>query len=275
MKIKPVLMFSLAIGIALFVAFLSYGQLQKKAKAQTRPSNTLPVAVAVLDLPWGTPLTKSMIKFVPFLKESLPAGYFSDPSAIEGRVLVYPIKANEPIFESKLAPATIKTGGVAAVVSPQKRAMSVKVDKVIGISGFIHPGNRVDVLVTMGQRGKVSTPITKIVLENILVLAAGPQMEKDNKKEKSAQVEVITLEVTPEEAEKLTLAVTEGHIQLALRNFIDSEDVITRGTTIPMLLTSYMGKKKAGRAPSKPQVLSVQLIKGSCVTELNFGKEGE
>lgn len=275
MKMKPILMFSLAISIALFVALLSYSQLQKKTKKQTKPSNTVPVAVATLDLPWCTPLDKSMIKLVPFLKESLPAGYFSDPSAIEGRVLLHPLKANEPIFESRLAPTTIKTGGVAAVVTPQKRAMSVKVDKVIGISGFIHPGNRVDVLVTMRQRGKVSTPITKIVLENILVLAAGPQVEKDNKKEKPAQVEVITLEVTPDEAERLALAVTEGNIQLALRNFTDSEDVITGGTTIPTLLTSYRGKKKADRTSSKPQVLSVQLIKGSCVTELNFGKEGE
>ncbi len=100
--------------------------------------------------------------------------------------------------------------------------MGVKVDKVVGVSGFIHPGNRVDVLVTLSRSDRQNEPTTKIVLENILVLATGTELEKSGKQEKPAQVDVITLEVTPEEGEKLALAATEGKLQLALRNYSDT-----------------------------------------------------
>ena len=111
-----------------------------------------------------------------------------------GRTVIYPVKASEPIFDSKLAPTSVSMGGVAALITPKKRAMAVKVDKIVGVSGFIHPGNRVDVLVTLsleapGRR----TDQPEIVLENILVLATGTELEKTGKQEKPAQVDVITL----------------------------------------------------------------------------------
>ncbi len=120
-------------------------------QSQTQARETQPVVVAAVDLTWGTSLTGDMIKVVPYLKESLPPGYFSDAAAVIGRTIIYPVKANEPIFESKLAPTTVAMGGVAALVTPKKRAMAVKVDKFVGVSGFIHPGNRVDVLVTLSK----------------------------------------------------------------------------------------------------------------------------
>jgi pilus assembly protein CpaB len=262
------------------------------------------VSVAAADLRWGTLLSKDMVKRVPFLKGSLPAGSFSDPSALVGRVIILPVKANEPILESKLAPTSIKTGGVAAVITPKKRAIAVKVDKTIGVSGFIFPGNRVDVLVTL-PAGKTPAPVTKIVLENILVLAAGPEIETKGKEQKPTTVDVITLEVTPEEAEKLGLAATEGKLLLALRNFTDTGDVLTQGTTIPTLLASYssapakVSKPVARRAAAsgravasaksapekrvepavaktqeptkeKPPVFIVELIKGNKVSEVKF-----
>jgi len=168
-----------------------------------------------------------------------------------GRVLISPVKANEPILESRLAPTSIRTGGVAAVVSPKKRAAAVKVDKVIGVSGFVHPSNRVDVLVTMTM-GKTPTSITKTVLENILVLAAGPEFEAKSKEEKQAAVDVVTLEVTPEEAEKLALAASEGKILLVLRNFSDTEEILTKGMTIPTLLASYSGSGYSAVTETKP-----------------------
>ena len=172
-----------------------------------------------------------------YLKESLPAGHFTDPAALVGRTNIYPLKAGEPLFESKLAPTTVSQGGVAALVTPKKRAMGVKVDKVVGVSGFIHPGNRVDVLVTLSRSDRQNEPMTKIVLENILVLATGTELEKSGKQEKPAQVDVITLEVTPEEGEKLALAAQEGKLQLALRNYPTTATSDTRGTTIPGLLS--------------------------------------
>lgn len=292
-KNKSFIVLGIAIVVALITSLLIYNWLQQKSKAKEAIVETQIVSVATADLPWGTVLSNTMVKRVPFFKESLPAGYFSDPSSLMGRVVISPVKTNEPILESKLAPTSIKTGGVAAVITPKKRAIAVKVDKTIGVSGFIFPGNRVDVLVTM-QAGKNPIPLTKIVLENILVLAAGPEMETRGKEQKPTNVDVITLEVTPEEAEKLALAASEGKLQLALRNLTDTGDVLTQGTTIPALLSSYSaapvkaampvtGKKAAGKRPvqpavakttepvkEKPPAFVVEMIKGGKVSEVKF-----
>jgi pilus assembly protein CpaB len=236
-KYKPIFLLGAALLVALLTSVLIYNWLQKKTAVKEATFQTHPVAVAVIDLSAGTVLNKEMIKLVPFLKGSLPmAEYFSDLSALEGRVLISPVNANEPIFKSRLAPDTISSGGVAAVIDPKKRAMAIHVDKVIGVSGFIHSGTRVDVMVTLTNPGKDNIPITKIVLQNIPVLAAGTQMEQKGKNEQPVLVDVITLELTPEEAEKLAHATTQGRIQLALRNYSDTAEVSTRGATIPILL---------------------------------------
>ena len=173
----------------------------------------------------------------------------------------------------------MKTGGIAAVIGSKKRAVAVRVDKVIGVAGFVHPGNRVDVLVTMSKG--TQEPVTKIVLENILVLAAGPEVTTAKGKEQQpAAVDVITLEVSPEEAEKLALAATEGKLQLALRGLIDTEEVLTKGTSIPTLLASYSGSgpvvgakgKASARKPvyAGKRVYFVELIQGGKVTTKKF-----
>jgi pilus assembly protein CpaB len=283
-KNKPILMFGLALSIALLISILTYNWMKSLSSEKAQNRETVSIVVAAADLPWGKSLTADLIKVAPYLKESVPPGYFSDLSVVAGRTLIYPVRANEPIIDSKLAPTTVTAGGVAAVVSPKKRAMGVKVDKVVGISGFIHPGHRVDVLVTLDRNERSNSPTTKIVLENILVLATGSEVEQTGAREKPSQVDVITLEVTPEEGEKLALAATEGKLQLALRNFADTESSNTRGTTISMLLSNTPGNetvkakpvKAAPRrpAPEQPQSYTVELIKGSKVSETNF-KKGE
>ena len=289
---KPFLLLGTAILLALVTSVLIYGYL-KKSRANHVAVQTEPVAVATVDLLWGTKLTKEMMRQVDVPIGTLPGGFFSNPAAILGRVLIYPVKANEPIFETRLAPKHIKTGGVAAVVNPKKRAMAVKVDKVIGVSGFIHPGNRVDVLITLAA-GKTSAPVTKTILENILVLAVGSETkEKRGIEERSSSVDVITLEVTPEEAEKLALATTEGKLQLVLRNFSDTEPVLTQGTSISNLLSSYSSQgppkevkpsvrkesdpKKVAPPPpppkvevEKPKPFIVEIIKGNKTSEVKF-----
>jgi pilus assembly protein CpaB len=257
-KYRPFVILGIAIFLALITTVLIISWLQTKAKAKAAaPLETQEVAVAKVDLEWGTKLTSGMIETKPFLKGSLVGGYFSDSSSLVGRVLIFPVKASEPIFESRLAPTNVRTGGVAAMLRSKKRAIALRVDKVIGVSGFIHPGNRVDVLVTLAS-GKITNPITKTVLENILVLAAGPEMETRGKEEKPSPVDVITLEVTPEEAEKVTLAATEGKVVLVLRNFNDTEDFFTKGITIPALLASYStsGPVKQPKTASKRVVKS-------------------
>ncbi len=283
-KLVPILVIVLGLGIAAAAALIAYNKLQDKPVIVEKVSgDTLQVAVAKLDMPWGTLIDESKIKMEPYLKKSLPHGYFSDQAALVGRTLRYPIKVNEPIFESRLAPAS-SSGGMAAVLSPKKRAMSVKVNKVIGISGFIAPGDRVDVLVTTKrERGGSSSSITKTVLENILVLATGSSMgtggnsgKKGGKIEKNRlKVSAITLEVTPEEGEKLALATNKGTIQLALRNYSDSEEVITQGSTIRTLLTSYSRSDFSKEAnKDKPlirqELHTVTVIKGTKVSEVMF-----
>jgi pilus assembly protein CpaB len=278
-KQKPVFLFGLAMAIALVVAVLTYGWIKQMTQTQVQARETQPIVVAAADFTWGTSLTGDMVKVVPYLKESLPPGYFSDVSSLNGRTIIYPVKAKEPIIESKLAPATASAGGVAALVTPKKRAMAVKVDKFVGVSGFIHPGNRVDVLVSLPRTDRLPNPTTKIVLENILVLATGTDLEKSGKQEKPAQVDVITLEVTPEEGEKLALAATEGKLQLALRNYSDTESAQTRGTTVPALLAAQSApqptdNRKPIRVKSAPAPASftVEMIRGNKVTESNFRK---
>ena len=264
---RAILPIFLALVVALTASFFLYKWLQRqrapKEVVQVVESEAVPVVVAAVDLPWGTKLNSETIKRTPYLKESLPPGYFSEVEAMEGRVLIVSLKQNEPILETKLAPISVSTGGVSAVVTPGKRAISVKGDKVLGISGFIKPGNRVDILVTL-KHGKKE--ITKIVLENVLVLATGKEIQ-ENDKGNPSPVDVYTMEVTPEEGEKLTLAASKGKLQFALRNVTDVEIVLTKGATINKTLSSF-------RPPVPPKVrrsrAKVQVINGSKSKKVRF-----
>jgi pilus assembly protein CpaB len=265
------------VALALVISIAGSGFLYKWLKAQTAPKETVkveseavPVTVAAVDLPWGTKIKSEMIKTIPFLKESLPAGYVSNVSSLKGRVLITPLKTNEPVTEHRLAPTSVTVGGVSAIIKPGKRAIAVKGDKVIGISGFILPGNRVDVLVTM-TNPNTKSEVTKLVLENVPVLATGSQIQENGKGE-PAPVDVYTLEVAPEEGEKLALAAARGKLQFALRNITDSETVLTRGATIPKTLASLSHKsskpisKKSNRWSPKKSV-TVEIIKGNKVSK--------
>lgn len=285
-KFRVVVPILLAIIVAGAGSLLVYSWVQKQAmpkEAVQVQNEAVPVAVVALDLPWGTKLEKQMMKSVLFLKESLPPGYSSEPEKVIGRILVSPLKRNEPITDGKLAPESVKVGGVSAVVTPGKRALAVKGDKVIGISGFINPGNRVDVLVTL-QDPRDKMDMTKLVLENILVLATGTQIEK-NAKGEPAPVDVYTLEFTPEEGEKMALAAAEGKLQFALRNVTDAEKVLTKGANIPQMLASLRKaepqpqeqrtaavERPAATKPVQPTRSShtVQIIKGGKVSKEDF-----
>ena len=206
-----------------------------------------------------------MIKITPFLKESLPEGHFTHTADLNNRVVIASIKKGEPVVEHRLAPNSIKTGGVSAVLKSGKRAVAVKGDKVMGISGFVNPGNRVDVLVTL-RDPKTKLDKTKVVLENIPVLATGTKIEK-NEKGEPAPVDVYTLEVTVEEAEKLSLAASEGKLQFALRNITDAKPVLTKGTTISQTLASLSMREPTKKVTRKWQPrdssVTVEVIKGN------------
>ncbi len=282
------------IVVALLAGVITFGWLQKRTTVQTRTEATQPAVVAAVDLAWGRVLDAVQVKTAPFLKASLPPGCFSQPSEVAGRTLLYPVKKGEPLFESQLAPISVKAGGVSALVSPKKRAMAVRVDKVIGVSGYINPGNRVDVLVTVNpqQTGEKQSSVAKTVLENVLVLTVGSEIEKTGKQEKPAPADVITLEVTPEEGEKLALAATEGKVLLTLRNPTDTGEVSTKGVTVPALLGSLgvaapvrRSAPTVARREVKPTVMKlaavadaprpmllIQGIRGTATSEYQFEK---
>jgi len=268
--------------MALVTSVLVYNWLQRQPKVVEKVigSKTEMVAVAVSDLFWGTKLTPEHIKLVSFPGGNLPEGYFSTVGTVQDRVLLSNLKTNEPILESKLASREVTAGGMAAVTGMEKRAMAVKVDDIVGVAGFINPGNHVDVLVTIQQSAQESPPETKTVLQNVLVLATGSDLDRKGKEEKPSSVKVITLEVTPEESEKLGLAVTEGKILLALRNQLNAEPVLTKGATITSLLSSYRVKEevkrpeplaavKSNSRPAAPEI-SVELIQGGKVSTVTF-----
>ena len=262
----------LALVVATGGSIFLYQWLQSKTADQVvqAEGDAASIVVAAADLPWGTKLTKEMLKEASFLKESLPDGCQSDPKTLEGRMLIAPLKQKEPVLEYKLAPEDITVGGVSAILKPGMRAIAVKGDKVIGISGFIQPGNRVDVLVTM-KNPKTKKDTTKLVLENILVLATGSEMQ-EKQDGKPSPVDVYTLEVATDKTEKLALAAAKGKLQFALRNLMDTESVRTKGETIRSTLSS-LRTKEVKRATTKkpkkwvPRYRTIEVIKGDKIVK--------
>jgi pilus assembly protein CpaB len=273
-RYRPLVFFGLALVLGLVTSILVFSWLQnEKNRLMAAPlltTKNVQVLAAASDLPWGTKLTPEMVQVREVPPDAIPEGHFTGLEAIKGRVLLVDIKRNELLLESKLAPLGTTTGGVAAVTDVNKRAMSVKVDDVIGVAGFIKPADRVDVMVTIEpEPNKPGRTISKTILENVKVLAAGTQMERKGKDEEPKQVQVITVEVEVDEAEKLALASTQGRLRLALRNPLNSERVLTKGANVGTLLSSYRPKPDP-----KPQDgeggFRVEVIKGDVRKEVRF-----
>jgi pilus assembly protein CpaB len=244
------------IALALIVAVVASFFLYKWMKKQTAPkkvaekAKTLQVAVADVEIPAGTKLKSEMMKTVYFLEDSLPQGHFTAPEKAAGRIVITPIKRTELILESRLAPKDVTRGGMAAILKPGKRAVSVAGNKVLGLSGLINPGDRVDILLTTADPKNPESKVNKTVFENVLVLATGAQLSR-NAEGKPSPVDNYTLEVTPEQGEKLVLAAAQGKIHFALRSFSDRETVLTTGATHPEILASYRPVEPTKRAKSK------------------------
>lgn len=207
---------SLAAGlVAVFVATKWLSQ---------RAMQTVPIAVAQRDVDLGSTLNGTMVEMVGWPRDAIPQGAFRSAAELDGRVLRTNVVRGEPVVEAKLAPLGAK-GGLSAVIKSGKRAVTVKVNEVVGVAGFALPGNYVDVMVNIADNA--SQPVSKIVLEKILVLAVAQEANQDQTKPKV--VNAVTLEVTPEEAEKLDLVRSVGNLSLVLRNQTDSLPVATGG----------------------------------------------
>jgi len=222
--------FIVLVGALLFglLAAVSVSRYLSSAQAYTKNLNR--VAVAKVAIPIGTKIIPEQVMVVQFPKESTPDGAFESPDKLAGRVAVTNIAPREPITEARLAPEGT-AGGLSAVIPEGYRAMTVKVDDVVGISGFIMPGTLVDVVVVIdpAEKAGMQDPISKIVLQNIKVLANGQNIDKPEDQREANSVKAVTLLVLPEQAEKLALAASEGHLQLVMRNSVDQGDEQTTG----------------------------------------------
>ncbi len=285
-RARPLVLGAAIVVVALLTSLLTYNWLKKKA-APGADKAVRQAVVSAVDIQRGTLIGPAMVKPANFFNYSLPSGVFASPAQVVGRVALVQLKANEQVLEADLAPTSVTMGGVAAIIGQDKRAMAVHVDKRIAVAGFIHPGDHVDVYVTFMEN---NNSVTKLVLEDIPVLATGEKVQKKNKNFISSNPiteNVITLEVTPEDGEKLALAESQGKLLLALRNVMDDKTVLTPGATAKALLASYRGGgiapapkifRAAARMRPKDRVrpapgYAVQFINGSKIENLKF-KEG-
>jgi len=211
-----------AVIIGLAVSTFVYRQIQQ-AQIPARTVVMGEAVVAAANMPLGTRLQEQFLRTIPWPGGEPVAGMFTKIEDCVGRALITTVVENELILEGKLAPEE-GGAGLAPIIPEGMRGLSVRVDEVIGVAGFVLPSTMVDVLVTgsVGGRGGSGDAVTRTILENIRVLTSGQRIEED-KEGKPQKVAVVTLLVTPEEAAKLTMASTEGRIQLALRNTIDTK----------------------------------------------------
>ena len=214
---------------------------------QQATDNTTTVVIAVRDLDLGAPLTAAMLQETKWPAGAVPVSSFREVKALEGRVVRSPVFKGEPILEPKLAPVGTK-GGLSSVIETGKRAISVKVNEVVGVAGFALPGSFVDVMVNiLDNKDKA---VSKIVLRRILVLAVAQEASRDETKPKV--VNAVTLEVTPDEAEKIDLARSIGTLSLVLRNPLDRNDTETDGMQRDELLARNKAAPPVAKAAAQP-----------------------
>ena len=265
-----------ALALGAFVSFVVYKNLLSKSTASNEPGYD--VIVASTDVQVGTKLTDGDIRSVKLPASVIPPNYFRSKSKIIGRGVILPIQKGEFILPSKLA-AENAGAGLPSLIPPGMRAVSVRVNDVVAVAGFVVPGTHVDVLLTGNPAGSNDSQTTT-VLENVAVIASGKSLERNAAGEPQT-TPVITLLVSPDDAQKLTLASSQGHIQLALRNPVDTqkEDLSAMKSTglyknsaapTPAPRPKPVKSAKAEPPPAPPAGYKVEVIRGNKVDETKF-----
>jgi pilus assembly protein CpaB len=260
----------IGLGVAILVAlfFSTYVYNQFKQVTNVKPVVTGHIVVAAVPLQLGTRIDARNLRLIPWPSNAPVAGTFTRIEDCANRALITPVAANELILESKLA--SVESGaGLPATIPEGMRAISVAVNEVVGVAGFVIPGTIVDVLVTgrSSNGGQNGGNVTRTILENVRVLAAGQKIEQD-REGKPQTVPVITLLVSPEDAAKLAMASTQGKIQLALRNTIDSKKVSPAAVMEAALFTGTVPAPPAkhivtAKSAPTPAPYVIEVITGS------------
>lgn len=251
---------TLALVLGLLAALAGYAGLKATAAqvAMNSSKSFVPVVVAATDLTFGTKLDRAQLRVVRYPKESVPTGAFSNIDSVAGQTTKIFLAGREPITELKLSS---RGGGLSMLVRPGMRATSLEVNQVSGVSGFVLPGDKIDVLCTIDGHGQSEETITKTILQNAEVLASGQKTaQQDNK---PITVQAVTILVDPAGAEKLALGLHEGRLHLVLRNPEDTDTVQVAAINTPQMLNGYTPtstvavrrspSKAATKAPSKPE----------------------
>jgi pilus assembly protein CpaB len=267
---RGLIFLGLAVVMGLAAAWITTEFSPRSAEANIAAVKTTPVVVVRSNVTVATSLTVAQLKLVDWPSEHVPTGTLHSMDDVKGRIVRRPLAQGEPVLESSLFP-TGASGGLGAVISDKYRAVSVKVDNVIGVAGFVVPGSRVDVMATIRRVDQTrALPFSKVILQDIRVLAVDQKLE-EVKSGDPELVSVVTLEVDPIQAEHLIYAAHEGRLQLALRSPGDDVEVATRSIGVADVLNGDMSGKKP---PKKRAVAStstrVKIIRGTKVEVKKF-----
>jgi pilus assembly protein CpaB len=273
MRRRIVLVLVLAAVVGLITSTMVYRILSNIARPETAET----IVVASVNIGMAETITGQHVRLVAWPKASIPSGAVRSLAEAEGRVVRSSIVAGEPLLDGKLAPQLSGKGGLMPMLVPEGlRGITIKVDDATRESGFVLPNSRVDVLVSMPRRPGSQERMSKVILQDVVVLAAGQTVElRDNK---PVTVTTVTLALAPDQAEKLALAQTEGKLMLAMRNLRDNQVVETRGVTAATLLNDSTPTVTPAKAP-RPRIVSAPLpapkVETYAITVLRGGKAAE
>jgi pilus assembly protein CpaB len=228
------------------------------------------VAIATRDLDVGEIVLEDDVRLIAWPGEAVPEGYAGDATEVVGRGVITPVRINEPLLQSKLAELG-SGGGLPITIPTGMRAVSVRVDDVIGVAGFVTPSTHVDVLVTITPPGSDDTQ-SRVILQNVQAIAAGQEIQR-SEDGTPMTVTVITLLVSPENAEKLILAASQGRIQMALRNTLDVDSTNTSGSRVSALLTTPRRSAPVRRTPAptpEPPPSVIEIFRGGQRTLISY-----
>ena len=263
-RIPPWLWLLLALVFGATATFMALGWMKTQSQRVVQQAPKIPTSAVVVvakDIDAASAIRADQLSVVQWPQNTCPKGGFTSVEELAGRVTTLPMNAGEPVLEPKLAPQGTPAGMVA-LVSPHKRAMTVKVDEASGVAGFIIPNNHVDVVMAINRGEYSNDPLAKVVLTNLRVLGTGQKIIQKEPDGKPQVVPTVTLEVSPEEGERLALAASEGHVSLVLRGQKDDAPVSSRG-----IKTSQLFKK--GASDQEGDGSSVQVIRKQKVETVN------
>jgi pilus assembly protein CpaB len=283
--LRAAVFLAIALVAAVGSAVLLTRYMDARTAAVRVPTET--VMVAAIDLPVGAEIRAEHLRAVAWPTASRPEGSFSAGKDLEGKVVRVRVYKGEPVLQTKLT-GSESGGGLSALLPAGMRAMAVKVNEVVGVAGFVQPGDSVDVIVTLRPELGQSVTASKVILQNIKVLAVGKELDHGGKgSEKVVPATVATLMVDAEQSERLALAATQGKILLTLRGGADEGLVATKGVNSSSLLSAAEAHAPEPRPPERRRVARrepppppqsgevVEILRGDLFERRDFNKGGK